>query len=93
MSRELVHPGWCARSYRCTVNRSGGEHLSQPLAIRTHDGRVCTVVSLAQRPTDHTPVVELRVRIRLTARHEHAQARQIHQLVSRLVAALGEGTR
>jgi hypothetical protein len=54
---------------------------------------VYTVVSLAQRPADHTPVVELRVRIRLTARHEHAQARQIHQLVSRLVAALGEGTR
>jgi hypothetical protein len=93
MSRELVHPGWCARNYRCTVSRSGGEHLSQPLAIRTAAGQVSTVVSLAQRPTDETPMVELRVRIRLSARDEHRQARQIHHLVARLAAAVGEVTR
>lgn len=87
------HPRWCARNYRCTATRYGGEHLSSPIVFPAgHDG-VSTVVSLAQRPTDCTPLVEFRVRVRLTASEETEQAHQIRQLLLRLKRALGEVSR
>ncbi|WP_345624973.1 DUF6907 domain-containing protein [Rugosimonospora acidiphila] len=92
MTNELVHPGWCARNYRCTVSRLDGRHRSAAVCFPAADGRPTTVVSLSQRPTERTPVVEVRLRIRLSSRDESRQAEQIRQLLDRLNAAVREMT-
>lgn len=90
----LIHPSWCAESYRCTAVHPRGEHLSRPWVLPAGaGGRVSTVVSLVQRRTDLAPLVEVRLRIRLTARDETGQARQIRRLLVRLCVAVAEAGR
>lgn len=50
---------------------------------------VSTVVSMVQRPTDLTPLVEIRLRVRLGAVDEAGQARQIRRLLLGLDQAVG----
>jgi hypothetical protein len=85
---SLSHPSWCARNYRCTATRDAGEHLSRPWTLPVNGAGMSTVVSMIQRPADPTPLVEIRLRVRLAAVDEAGQARQIRRLLLGLGAAV-----
>ena len=87
--KPILHPAWCAQNYRCTATRTDGEHLSRPWTLPMNGAGVSTVVSMVQRPADRTPMVEIRLRVRLGAVDEVGQVRQIRRLLLHLDATVG----
>jgi hypothetical protein len=53
---------------------------------------VSSVVSLVQRPADRTPLLEIRLRIRLATADEAGQVAQIRRLLLCLNKAVGKVT-
>ncbi len=88
----IPHPAWCAQNYRCTATRTDGEHLSRPLTFPMNGAGVSTVVSLVQRPLDPSPMVEVRLRVRLRSCDQAVQVAQIRRLLLGFDAVVGTVT-
>ncbi|HEX6498796.1 MAG TPA: hypothetical protein VF054_07150 [Micromonosporaceae bacterium] len=84
------HPGWCGRGHHCTAEFGIGEHRSRPLTLPDAGGPVATVASLVLPVGQACPVLEVRLRVRLSPTTPIGQVRDLlNALESTLRKELG----